>query len=72
MYDTLIEQMKIEEIEAVLAHEVGHYKLGPIPKDCSIFLLVWVVFSTFLFLKSDWFYKGFALDASLTVFALRW
>ena len=33
LYDTLIKQMSIEEIEAVLAHEVGHYKMGHIPKD---------------------------------------
>lgn len=26
LYDTLIEQMKTEEIVAVLAHEIGHYK----------------------------------------------
>ena len=32
LYDTLINQMSIEEIEAVLAHEVGHYKMGHIPK----------------------------------------
>ncbi|MEM8868721.1 MAG: M48 family metallopeptidase, partial [Verrucomicrobiota bacterium] len=32
LYDTLIEQMTLEELEAVLAHEIGHYKLGHIPK----------------------------------------
>lgn len=32
LYDTLVEQMKQDEIEAVLAHEIGHYKLGHIPK----------------------------------------
>jgi len=32
LYDTLIEQMDEEELEAVLAHEIGHYKLGHIPK----------------------------------------
>lgn len=32
LYDTLIEQMEAEELEAVLAHEIGHYKLGHIPK----------------------------------------
>ena len=36
LYDTLIEQMEIEEIEAVLAHEVGHYKLGHIPKRLAV------------------------------------
>ena len=32
LFDTLIDQMEDEEIEAVLAHEIGHYKLGHIPK----------------------------------------
>lgn len=32
LFDTLIEQMNAEQLEAVLAHEIGHYKLGHIPK----------------------------------------
>ena len=32
LFDTLIEQMETDELEAVLAHEIGHYKLGHIPK----------------------------------------
>ncbi len=36
LYDTLIEQMDEEELEAVLAHEIGHYKLGHIPKMIAL------------------------------------
>jgi STE24 endopeptidase len=36
LYDTLIEQMGYEELEAVLAHEIGHYKLGHIPKMITL------------------------------------
>ena len=32
LYDTLLEQMEHNEVEAVLAHEIGHYKMGHIPK----------------------------------------
>lgn len=32
LFDTLIAQLTVEELEAVLAHEMGHYKLGHIPK----------------------------------------
>lgn len=32
LFDTLIEQMTHEQIEAVLAHEIGHYKKGHVPK----------------------------------------
>lgn len=36
LFDTLIEQMDEEELEAVLAHEIGHYKLGHIPKMIAL------------------------------------
>ena len=32
LYDTLLQQMEHNELEAVLAHEIGHYKMGHIPK----------------------------------------
>lgn len=32
LFDTLMEQLPEEELEAVLAHEIGHYKLGHVPK----------------------------------------
>lgn len=32
LYDTLMEQLEPQQLEAVLAHEIGHYKLGHIPK----------------------------------------
>lgn len=41
LFDTLIEKMNNDEIEAVLAHELGHFKLGHIKKN----LLVTLIFS---------------------------
>ena len=32
LYDTLVEQLEPEQLEAVLAHEIGHYRCGHIPK----------------------------------------
>ncbi len=32
LFDTLVEQMSEQELEAVLAHEIGHYKLRHVPK----------------------------------------
>ncbi|MDP0497416.1 MAG: M48 family metallopeptidase [Verrucomicrobiota bacterium JB024] len=32
LYDTLVEQLEDIELESVLAHEIGHYKKGHIPK----------------------------------------
>jgi len=69
LYDTLINQMSIEEIEAVLAHEVGHYKMGHIPKRLIMsFVMGLGVFGLMGYLlqsESDWFYRGLRLDVSL-------
>lgn len=32
LFDTLVEQLEDEELEAVLAHEIGHFKLKHVPK----------------------------------------
>lgn len=67
LYDTLIKQMSIEEIEAVLAHEVGHYKMGHIPKRLVMsFAMGLAGFGLMGYLlESAWFYKGLGLDVSL-------
>ena len=36
LFDTLVEQLTPEELEAVLAHEIGHYKCGHIPKMLGV------------------------------------
>ena len=61
LYDTLIEQLSEVELEAVLAHEIGHYKKGHIPKMIAIsafmmFLAFWVI--DFL-IGSSLFYESF-------------
>ena len=67
LYDTLIEQMNEDEIEAVLAHEIGHYKLGHIPKR----LLLSFIMGTLVFwlistcLQSKWIYLGLGLEVTL-------
>ena len=69
LYDTLINQMSIEEIEAVLAHEVGHYKMGHIPKRLVMsFVMGLAGFGLMGYLlQSDWFYSGLGLDVSLVL-----
>ena len=42
LYDTLIAQLTEPELEAVLAHEIGHYKRGHIPR-----MLAWMAASLF-------------------------
>ncbi len=36
LFDTLIEQLSHEELESVLAHEIGHYKKGHVPKMLAL------------------------------------
>lgn len=61
LFDTLIEQLEPSEIEAVLAHEIGHYKKGHIIKMIALnFLVMFITFGVMGYLSvSDWFYVGF-------------
>jgi STE24 endopeptidase len=66
LFDTLIAQMNSEQIEAVLAHEIGHYKLGHIPK----MILLSAVSSLAMFGAlgwlegASWFTEAFHFDTS--------
>ena len=64
LYDTLIEQMDHEELEAVLAHEIGHYKKGHIPKMIALSALM--TLGTFVLLGwlagGTWFAESFGFD----------
>jgi STE24 endopeptidase len=77
LFDTLIQQLPEPELEAVLAHEIGHFKRKHIPKMLAasalgslagFYLLGWVA-------KQAWFYQGFGFPAdgpapALLVFGL--
>jgi STE24 endopeptidase len=53
-FDTLVERLSVDEIEAVLAHELGHFKRGHVPKLLATrFLLALVCFAV-LGALSDW------------------
>ncbi len=60
-FDTLLEQMNEEELEAVLAHEIGHYKLGHIPKMIALSGLISLGIFALLGLLSGsmWFVEAF-------------
>jgi STE24 endopeptidase len=64
LFDTLIQQLAEPELEAVLAHEIGHYKKRHIPK-----MLAWSALSLFVafyvvacFAKQVWFYQAFGFE----------
>jgi STE24 endopeptidase len=76
-FDTLIEQLDEGELEAVLAHEIGHYKKKHIPKMLvasavslliGLFVVAWLA-------KQEWFFAAFGFKApdiavALLLFAL--
>jgi STE24 endopeptidase len=59
-FDTLLERLAPQEIEAVLAHELGHFKLKHIVKRIAVMFAVSLGFLALLgFLKEQvWFYTG--------------
>src|SRR5579883_3113953 len=64
LFDTLIQQLTEPELEAVLAHEIGHYKKRHIPK-----MLVWSAASSLvafylisLLARQPWFYRSFGFE----------
>lgn len=67
LFDTLIEQMEEPELEAVLAHEIGHYKCGHIPRMLGLAAVsLFVSFAVIGWLAaSPWFVEafGFAWEA---------
>lgn len=65
LFDTLIAQLTPEELEAVLAHEIGHYRCGHIPKMLAVSaammlggfgVLAWLA-------QSTWFNPAFGFPA---------
>ena len=68
LFDTLIDQMEDEEIEAVLAHEIGHYKLGHIPKRLLLSFLtgLFAFYGLSLVLSQVWVMEGLQLPSNLT------
>lgn len=61
LFDTLIEQLETDELEGVLAHEIGHYKKGHVPKMLIISALTGLgAFALLGWLsQSPWFIEAF-------------
>jgi STE24 endopeptidase len=63
-FDTLLARLAPQEVEAVLAHELGHFKLKHIVKRISVmFALSLALMALLGFLKSQlWFYTGLGVQ----------
>jgi STE24 endopeptidase len=65
LFDTLVESLSDEELEAVLAHEIGHNKLKHIPKRLisSIFMIIAALYITSLCMNWGVLYQAFSFEA---------
>ena len=66
LFDTLIDKLDADEIEAVIAHELGHFKHGHIRKRLGfIFAASFFAFAVLGWLSGQaWFYAVFRLPAT--------
>jgi STE24 endopeptidase len=66
-FDTLVERLAPSEIEAVLAHELGHFKLKHIAKRLVYTFLASLGFLALLgwLITQAWFYAGLGVTPSL-------
>lgn len=69
LFDTLVDQLQPTELEAVLAHEIGHYKKRHIPKT-----MLWSAIATLIgfyiisvLAKQAWFYHAFGFPSGSVV-----
>ncbi|MES0328269.1 MAG: M48 family metallopeptidase [Gammaproteobacteria bacterium] len=71
-YDTLLKMLSDDELEAVLAHELGHFKKKHIIKSilisfattlAGLAILAWLM-------KNEWFYNGLGVSTQSTYMAL--
>jgi STE24 endopeptidase len=65
LFDTLVAQLAPAELEAVLAHEIGHYRLGHIPRRlATLAVLQFGAFAVVAWLAhAPWFNAAFELPA---------
>jgi len=71
-FDTLMNELTNEEIEAVLAHELGHFKCNHIKKRIAILGVMFLAGFALLgwLIDQPWFYTGLGVTSSSTWMAL--
>ena len=72
LFDTLVQRLNPAEVEAVLAHELGHYKLNHIKKSLafSFALTLMSLFILGLLVGQPWFYEGLGVQSKTLPIAL--
>ena len=71
-FDTLMEELSYDEIEAVLAHELGHFKCNHIRKRISLLAAIFFIGLGILgwLINQAWFYNGLGIEQMSTYMAL--
>lgn len=72
LFDTLLSRLDEDEVEAVLAHELGHFRLRHVAKRLAVGALsslagLWLLGQL---ARQPWFYQGLGLGAPLDLDAL--
>ena len=72
LFDTLVERLEPTEVEAVLAHELGHYKLNHIKKRLAVSFASSLagLFILSLLVVQPWFYEGLGVQMQTLPIAL--
>lgn len=72
-FDTLISRLNPPEIDAVLAHELGHFKRRHVLKRIVLTFVVSLLFLWLLsqLMHAEWFYAGLGVHSQSTAMALQ-
>ncbi|CAL94134.1 M48 family metallopeptidase [Azoarcus olearius] len=71
-FDTLLAKLQPEEVEAVLAHELGHFRHHHIFKRLAVLAPAALALFALLggLMQTDWFYAGLGVNSAGTAMAL--
>ena len=71
-FDTLLKHLNINEIEAILAHELGHFKRRHVIKRIVLTFAMSLGFLWLLdlLMQTSWFYQGLGISTPSTALAL--
>ena len=71
-FDTLLERLTVNEVEAVLAHELGHFKRRHVVKRiaATFGLSLGFLWLLGLLMQTEWFYQGLGVTTPSTALAL--
>ncbi len=72
LFDTLVSRLAAAEVEAVLAHELGHFSRHHVWKRIGVASVVGLVLLAVLgwLMGQDWFYAGLGVSSQSTAMAL--